>query len=546
MFKTFDALQSQLSKLVTLVLNVICCTSALAAPPTVKHLFPTGAQRGVPAEVTATGDFSNWPLKTWTSHSGLQVACGEDKGKLSVTVDLNARAGVHFIRLYDDEGASKPIPFVIGNLPEVVEKSSNDSPDKAEALPSSIVTINGRLEKREDVDVYAVELNEGQTLVVSLVANERLASPMDAILQILTAGGSVVAQNDDWHGLDPQLVYTAPSAGKYLVRVFAFPAQPDSRIGLSGGDDYLYRLTLTTGPFIDYTWPLSVKQHETKDVVLIGWNLAEPINRQTVTAADHPFALDGDHLAGQLSLAVEPHPCLIEAELNSPTDPQTLELPATISGKLQTSSDSDVFRFKAQRGETVVFQLDGRNLGSPLDAVLEVTDTSGKSLVRIDDSNKRRDPELSWKVPEDGDYQVTVSDLHGRGGDRFFYRLRAALAKPDFRVKSPDHAFVATVGKPLEVALDIDRQHGFDQEVVIKAEGIPDTITAEPVISATDGDTAKKVKLKLTATAPYSGPFRIVAATRGDEPLHHAAAFNISDDAEIADLWFTFKAEKTE
>ncbi|MEX2138644.1 MAG: PPC domain-containing protein [Pirellulales bacterium] len=531
---------------VTFALNLICCAAAQGAPPAVKYLFPAGAQRGVTTEITANGDFSNWPPKTWASHPGVHVSCGQEKGKLSFTVEPNTGAGVHFIRLYDDEGASKPMPFVVGNLPEVVEKSSNDSPDKAEALSSSMVTVSGRLEKRDDVDVYSVELIESQTLVASVLANEKLASPMDGVLQILTAGGSVLAQHDDWHGLDPQLVFTAPSAGKYLVRIFAFPAQPDSRIGLAGGDAFLYRLTITTGSFIDFPWPLAVKQQETTDVKLIGWNLADPIHRQTVTAAGHPFVIDGDQLAGQLLLAVEPHACPIEVEPNNISEPQALELPATISGRLQTLSDNDVFRFKAKRGETVLFQLDGRDLGSPLDAVLEVTDSSGKSLVRTDDSNKRRDPELSWKAPEDGDYQVAVSDLHGRGGERFYYRLRAAMAQPDFRAKSPEHAFVGSVGKPLEVTLDLDRQHGFDQEIVIRAEGLPDTITAEPATSASSGETAKKVKLKLTATAAYSGPFRIVASTSGPESLHRAAAFNISDDAEITDLWITFKAEKTE
>ena len=527
-------------------LGVICCTAVTGAPPTIKHLFPPGAHRGATVEVTAAGNVSTWPPKAWTSDPGLQIAFGEEKGKLTVTAHADMQPGVYYLRLYDDEGATKPAPLIVGNLPEVVEQTSNDSPDKAQSLPSSIVTVNGRLEKRDDVDLYAVELHEGQTLVASVVANEQLASPMDGVLQLLTATGAVLAQNDDWHGLDPQLIFTAPSAGKYLVRLFAFPAQPDSRIGLAGGEDFLYRLTVTTGPFVDYVWPLAVKQQESRDIELMGWNLDETVHRQTITAADQPLPISGNQLAGRLVVATEPHACPIEAEPNNPSEPQSLELPATISGRLQSSSDTDVFRFMAKRGETVLFRLEGRDLGSPLDAVLEVTDSSGKSLVRTDDSSRQRDPEVSWKAPADGNYQVTVSDLHGRGGERFFYRLRTAVAKPDVRVKAGEHAFAGTVGKPLEITLEIDRQHGFDQELMIQAEGLPDTITAETVTSASSGDTAKKVKLKLTATAAHSGPFRIVAARKGDEPQRRTAMFNLADDAEIADLWLTVKAEKTE
>jgi hypothetical protein len=456
------------------------------------------------------------------------------------------RAGLHFIRLYDGEGATRPLPFVVGNLLEVVEKSSNDSPDKAEALPSSMVTVNGRLEKRDDVDVYAVELGANETLVASLVANEKLASPMDGVLQILAPDGSVLAQNDDWHGLDPQAVFTAPSAGKYLVRIFAFPAQPDSRIGLAGGEDYLYRLTITTGPFIDYTWPLAVRQNTASEIELCGWNISEAIKRQHVSAADQTFSIAGDQLAGRLLISAEPHRCLIEAEPNASGEPQSIELPTTISGRLHAPGDIDAYRFQAKSGESIRFQLASRELGSPLDAVVEVTNGAGKSLARTDDSGRRRDPELVWKAPADGDYQVTVSDLHRFGDARFFYRLRAGIAKPDFAIKSAEHAFAGSVGKPLEITLDIDRQQSFDEEILIRPEGLPDLIVAEQVTSAKQGESAKKVKLKLTAGSAYAGPLRIVGVAQGNERLRHEALFKASDEAEIADLWLTFKPDKPE
>jgi hypothetical protein len=526
------------------VLNAIFCTALLGAPPTVKYLFPSGAQRGTTAQISAKGEFSRWPVMAWASTGALQVACGDEKGKLQVAVDSAALPGVHWIRLYDDEGASKPIPFVIGNLSEVVEKTSNDSPAMAETLPSSPVTVNGRLEKRDDVDVYVVELAGGQTLVASLVANESLASPMDGVLQILTENGTVLAQNDDWHGIDPQLVFTAPEVGKYLLRIFAFPAQPDSRIGLAGGEDFLYRLTVTTTPFVDYPWPLAVQQNEPTVVELIGWNTAEPNNRQTIIAAGNPRTMAGDRLAGNLSLLVEPHACPTETEPSAADQPQPLELPVTISGRLAATGDRDVYRFSAKGGETVLFQLDGRRLGSPIDAILEITDEAGKSLVRTDDVKQKRDPELSWKAPADGMYQVAVADLHESSGERYIYRLRATRAQPDFHIKSAEHSFQGAVGKPVEITVEIDRQHGFDQEIAIVAERLPEQIKAEPVISAASGETAKNVKIVLTANAPYSGPLRIVGRGKGEQPIDRQATYQVADDAELGELWITFRAAK--
>lgn len=51
---------------------------------------------------------------------------------------------------------------------------------------------------------------------------------MDGILQLLSAEGFLLEENNDDHGLDRQLVFTAPKDGAYLLRVFAFPSGPDA------------------------------------------------------------------------------------------------------------------------------------------------------------------------------------------------------------------------------------------------------------------------------------------------------------------------------
>ena len=46
----------------------------------------------------------------------------------------------------------------------------------------------------------------------------------------------MLAQNNDYHGLDPQVRLPVPEDGTYIVRMFAFPATPDSSIGFAGGE----------------------------------------------------------------------------------------------------------------------------------------------------------------------------------------------------------------------------------------------------------------------------------------------------------------------
>src|SRR4029079_2714160 len=120
----------------------------------------------------------------------------------------DAVPGLHWLRAHNAEGASGLRPLFIGTLPEVMEKEPNDEPKTAQLLNQSSV-VNGKLSRSGDVDCFAVALKKGQTLVASLEANRTLRAPMDAILQLVSADGFVLDENNDFHGLDPQLAFTA-------------------------------------------------------------------------------------------------------------------------------------------------------------------------------------------------------------------------------------------------------------------------------------------------------------------------------------------------
>ena len=317
-----------------------------------------------------------------------------------------------------------PRPFVIGTLGEVVEQEPNNTSEKAQSLATSTVVVNGRLEVRGDVDVFGVGLQKGQTLVASLEAHETLGSPIDAVLQITTAAGTVLAFNHDHRGLDPQIVFEAPADGRYLVRVFGFPAAPDSTIGFTGGGADVYRLTLTTGGFIDYPWPLAVTRDRETRVQLFGWNI--PAGHDTVLVQSHAERAEiaDPLLANVASVSVEPHETLVEVEPNEPAAPQPIEMPVTISGRIEGRRDVDAFSFAGRKGEPLVFDVESRGLGSPLDAVLQVTDAAGQSLAEIDDVGPRA--RSAVVVLSAGRWKLSAVGARSQPARRLAARLSAA------------------------------------------------------------------------------------------------------------------------
>src|SRR5690606_7219109 len=79
-------------------------------------------------------------------------------------------------------------------------------------------------------------------------------------------------------------------------------------------------------------------------------------------------------------------PAVVEAEPNDElAKAQVQELPCTIDGRLGKRGDVDAFAVSLEKGQTLVASLKGQRLGSPMDAVLQVTDRDGFVLQQSED-----------------------------------------------------------------------------------------------------------------------------------------------------------------
>lgn len=501
---------------------------AVAAPPEVASFFPTGVQRGQSAEIVASGKFDNWPPSVWTEHPGLSIEPAADKGKLKVVCSADASPGIHWVRLIDGEGASPPRPLLVGILPEVVEQEPNDEPAKPQTIQGSQV-VSGKLAKRGDVDTFAVQLTAGQTLVADLIANEILGSPMDGVLQLCSSSGQVLRQQHDTRGLDPRIVFTASHSETYLVRLFAFPASPDSSINFAGGDGYVYRLTVTTGPFADHALPLAIARGAAADLTLAGQNLTSPGVR--LEPAVHYWRdrwfWHPPEASGFLPLLLVDHPSLVVEQPASGTVPPVVPVPVTLTGWLAAPQQQNVVAIAATTGQKVEIQVEASSLGYDLDPVVTIADSSGKMVAEADDGRRNeRDVRLEFNPAADGQYLVTIRDLHGRGGSRQVYRCTIRHPAPDFSLSLSGGSFRVAAGATVEVPVLIDRQGGFKSAIEIMAEHLPAGVTAAAVTSPAEGEQAKQVKLLLTAAADaQSGSFHIIGKAADDQRPARFATF---------------------
>ncbi len=494
------------------VVVVLFCSSLHAAPPALTWLYPAGAKRGSTVEVTAGGTFARWPVQAWASDRGVSIKILPTKGKLSISVGADVSPGVCWIRLHDTEGPSAAKPFLVGVLPEVMEQEPNDDAKKPQSISGDCI-VNGKLGQPGDVDCFSVRLRKGQTLVADLEANEVLGSPMDGVLQVLSADGAVLQENNDDRGLDPRIIFNAPAEGVFVVRLYAFPAVADSSIRFAGAETFIYRLTLTTGAFADHPFPLAVSRVSPALVQAMGWNLPSDSRLSVKPGDEDELTLFEPRFVRPLKVRVEAHPCIVEEKPNGRKRPQTVKLPVTVSGHIEPAGDVSVYRVEVRKGESLLFEVESHALGFPLDPVLRLTDASGKMLVEQDDNGASHDASLTYTPSADGVIHVEVRDLHGHGGPRYVYRLRIVRPEPAFALVVKGDRFILTPGKSLEIPVVIERKNGFKEEIAIEGADLPAGVSAALVRTREANGT-----LKLTSgPGAGAGGFRIVGRGAGKQ-----------------------------
>lgn len=502
-----------LSLLMLLVLPAAICRAG--EKPAIDRLFPSGGHVGETIQVRLSGKPGDGPLRVWSESGQLQCQVDEKGDVMSVVIPQDATPGTHWLRFYNSSGATTLRPFVVGILPEMQEQEPNNTLAEAGSFEARSYVANGVLEKTGDVDVFSVSVTRGQTLVAAVQAHRVLGSPMDSVVQILDAHGTVLGQNDDDHGNDSLLAVQATQDGRCFVRIFAFPSEPNSSIQFAGGPAYVYRLMISTGPVADHTWPMAVQAGRMADVEVHGWNLPDkltiaapeslPRTGEAAIRIPGPFALP-------VMVDVVGHPSIGESESSAATSDFTS--PFSITGVIARPRERDVFHVSGKKNQKLRCEVIARVRYSMLDPVLRVLADDGKVLKEVDDIDRGQpDARLDVTLPADGRCQIEVRDRFAHGGPRFFYRLQCDDVRPSVRLKVKEAEFELVSGKALEIPVTIERLDGFDRPLQIRVVGLPDACTSEPVRSEKDGETSKSVSIKVSGAAiqGFSGPIRFEA-----------------------------------
>jgi hypothetical protein len=560
-----------------LLLTMLCAATATGEPPDTAYIFPAGGQRGtkVPVRIggfylyertplellgvgiTGPSEIERIPTK-WFEGPVIKQPASQQKEDYpkdygaELTIAADAPLGPHGWRSWNAQGATPVRPFIVGTLPEVVEDEADGDP-----LPTMVtlpVTINGRIFPREDLDEWTFTAAAGQPITVAVLA-EQLGSPLEARIEVRSATGAMLAESTGRLNRDPLLRFVPPSSGQYSVRI------TDTRA--TGLQHFVYRLTITAGPWIDSIYPLGGKRGTATKFEILGQGL-DAIETTLPTTPEsivpYYFTRNGE-LLNVVKLDLDDLEEIREQEPNNEVaQAKALQIGQVANGRIEAAGDRDQWQLTLAKGDAVQLEVRAARLGSPLDAVLLVLDDTGKELARGDDlPGGSPDCELKFAAPKEGTYSIVVQErFASRGGKDFAYRLRCAKPAADFQLEMTVDSLAVDVGGTKKLPVNITRLGGFAGPITLSAEGLPAGVAAPAVevkgnqnkgdlsFAAEANVAVNRYPLKVIGTAEIDGakvvrPVKIVAPAKNNQQITALGLVDVDQLLLVTSLATPFK-----
>ncbi len=220
----------------------------------------------------------------------------------------------------------------------------------------------------------------------------------------------------------------------------------------------------------------------------------------------------------------------------SPTPLDTL--PINVWGTLTETGQQDNFRFRAKRGETIVFDAAARRLESKaVTTRLEILDHRGKLLAANNGLDSGADPFIAFQAPKDGEYVARIYEITLEGSPDHAYRLTVGVLPYvtgwwPLSVPANRESAVQLIGHNLAVKT-VSVKAGADGEInlPLDSEDYRSRVAMKVAVSALPEVTEAEPNDEFAQAQPLSIPASVNGrlletgdAVRGDSDLYRIAA----------------------
>jgi hypothetical protein len=394
---------------------LLCVATTALAQPTITSVSPMALKPGATTKLTLAGTKLDGPVRIWTTFPARCEIVEHDPQAKDVKqliyqmhVPAGAAGGIGGIAVATNSGLTDVLPVFIEDLPTATENGNNSQPATAQplSLPVSLTgTSNGTT-----ADYYSFAAKANEQVSIDLIS-ARIGSDFDGVLRVLDTNGRelLLLDDDAAAGADCRGVFVVPADGTYVIEL------RDNRYKAGGR----YQLRLGNFPLITTSHPIGVQQGVPTPLSFVGPN-GTTATSLTLLAGEQPVSRQWLSIQGGWStIVVGDLPTVMESPGAEPIKP-----PAALHGILSKPQEKDRFPLALTKGERATFRPISRSVGSPARCLLRLLNAAGGIIAESAVTENEEEP-LTLVVPEEGVYQLEVSDLVDRGGSDFAYRIEA-------------------------------------------------------------------------------------------------------------------------
>ncbi|MDX1929902.1 MAG: hypothetical protein SFV81_25470, partial [Pirellulaceae bacterium] len=217
---------------------------------------------------------------------------------------------------------------------------------------------------------------------------------------------------------------------------------------------------------------------------------------------------------------------------------RTLIGPTSVAGCFATidpAAQMPVERYllSAKKGDTYHLSVEAARWGSTVDPALTIVSADGKEILRNDDAADSVDIHADFNVPEDGLYEIILSDLSGsKPSLANVYRLAVEDQEnaSEFTLQAPERIDIP-LGGTVDLTAKTLRRGTWDEPIVLTLEDLPAGVTVPPLPASPNAKPAEAVP-----SSANNPPKRSKKAGPNEAKITLAAANNVAAEAKLARL----------
>lgn len=459
--------------------------------PRVISAHPFSGQAGAPFTVAVRGESIRDATAVFARGSGVRMTV--ERAEIEPPNDTSSRTkrqfdlvylrveapeGIHSFRLVTPRGLSNALSLHATNLPVYQEpEGEHETPSEAIALPASDCVYTGRIARRGESDLFAIETKAGEAVTFETISGLPApgapggnASGFDPSLSIYETSGSWfdprrmnrLAFNDEplWaigQPTDAKLAFRFPKAGRYFLRLEAFSGQ--------GGPDYGYSLRVRRG------------------------EAGETSEKRSRSSDERSFLrrLDADRLnqLAERGAREKNHPAVETYAANS-----AVKLPATIEGTVEEPGAAHRSTFPVDGPRDIAIEVETPETGPPLfNPIVRLLNSSGEEVLTnifvgkgacTGAMTKAIQAKAIVPLRDPGEYTLEVRDTTadlGQAGFRYRVMIRPQVPHVG-QVKIEEDRVNLKAGEAKTVRVVFDREEDYRGAIAVTADGLPPGVQA--------------------------------------------------------------------